>query len=190
MSETIPTPNRTIRRRSILLRCSISSATVYSPPPLFNLEAQSVNLSDVLLQTLLRRRTTTPPPDVSVVLCISKRMRRGTNKKMRRGTTMIKMLVGSSLYVVFILGHSYKLRMLCFFYSFTMLKYGTMSLVKQKRHYSFEKQSSAEYHENLAKVTQTDGGATRDIQEVDGSQRIQIWKDVSKGKSRGKMLWY
>ncbi|XP_045831238.1 uncharacterized protein LOC123922577 [Trifolium pratense] len=44
----------------------------------------------------------------------------------------------------------------------------------------------AEYHENLAKVIQTDGGATRDTQEVDGSQRIQIWKDVSKGKSRGR----
>ncbi|CAJ2645340.1 unnamed protein product [Trifolium pratense] len=38
----------------------------------------------------------------------------------------------------------------------------------------------AEYHENLAKVTQTYGGATHDTQEVDGSQRIKIWKDVSK----------
>ncbi|GAU51745.1 hypothetical protein TSUD_137400 [Trifolium subterraneum] len=31
----------------------------------------------------------------------------------------------------------------------------------------------------MAQTTQTDGGAIGDTQEVDGSERIQIWKDVS-----------
>ncbi|GAU12956.1 hypothetical protein TSUD_97670 [Trifolium subterraneum] len=38
----------------------------------------------------------------------------------------------------------------------------------------------------MTQTTQTDGGATGDTQEVDGSQRIQIWKDVSGGKSQGR----
>ncbi|CAJ2653112.1 unnamed protein product [Trifolium pratense] len=42
------------------------------------------------------------------------------------------------------------------------------------------------YSNTYNPVTQTDGGATRDTQEVDGSQRIKIWKDVSKGKFRGR----
>ncbi|MCI04495.1 hypothetical protein A2U01_0025542, partial [Trifolium medium] len=43
-----------------------------------------------------------------------------------------------------------------------------------------------EYQERLTQMTQTNGGATGVTQEVDESQRIQIWKDVSGGKSRGK----
>ncbi|GAU10880.1 hypothetical protein TSUD_425430, partial [Trifolium subterraneum] len=38
----------------------------------------------------------------------------------------------------------------------------------------------------MTQTTQTDGGAIGDTQEVVGLQRIQIWKDVSGGKSRGR----
>jgi hypothetical protein len=38
----------------------------------------------------------------------------------------------------------------------------------------------------MTQATQTDDGATSVTQEVDGSKRIEIWKDVSGGKSRGR----
>ncbi|GAU50633.1 hypothetical protein TSUD_410270 [Trifolium subterraneum] len=43
-----------------------------------------------------------------------------------------------------------------------------------------------EYHQKLAQMTQTNGGATGDTQKIDGSQKMQIWKDAAGGKSRGR----
>ncbi|WJX72913.1 hypothetical protein P8452_56748 [Trifolium repens] len=42
-----------------------------------------------------------------------------------------------------------------------------------------------DYQVRMTQATQTDDGATSVTQEVDGSKRIEIWKDVSGGKSRG-----
>ncbi|KAK2445751.1 hypothetical protein QL285_016645 [Trifolium repens] len=43
-----------------------------------------------------------------------------------------------------------------------------------------------DYQVRMTQATQTDDGATSVTQEVDGSTRIEIWKDVSGGKSRGR----
>ncbi|KAK2458192.1 hypothetical protein QL285_005381 [Trifolium repens] len=43
-----------------------------------------------------------------------------------------------------------------------------------------------DYQVRMTQATQTDDGATSVTQEVDGSARIEIWKDVSGGKSRGR----
>ncbi|WJX52560.1 hypothetical protein P8452_38659 [Trifolium repens] len=43
-----------------------------------------------------------------------------------------------------------------------------------------------DYQQRMTQATQTDDGVTSVTQEVDGSEKIQIWKDVSGGKSRGR----
>jgi hypothetical protein len=43
-----------------------------------------------------------------------------------------------------------------------------------------------DYQKRMTEATQTDDGVTSVTQEVDGSEKIQIWKDVSGGKSRGR----
>jgi hypothetical protein len=43
-----------------------------------------------------------------------------------------------------------------------------------------------DYHKRLTEMTQTDSGGTGDTQVVDGSKKIQLWKDAAGGKSRGR----
>ncbi|WJX73437.1 hypothetical protein P8452_57219 [Trifolium repens] len=43
-----------------------------------------------------------------------------------------------------------------------------------------------DYQVRMTQATQTNDGATSVTQEVDGPERIEIWKDISGGKSRGR----
>jgi hypothetical protein len=43
-----------------------------------------------------------------------------------------------------------------------------------------------DYQKRMTEATQTDDGVTSVTQEVDGSEKIQIWKEVAGGKSRGR----